>query len=122
MHDFDMIFGMDWLSQHRAHFGCYEHHVVFRPVRECELSFRGSLSLRRQPVLSFLEVRSLVCSTCPTFLAYLVSLFVGESSNSRVPYDVPIISEFVDVFSDELPGLPPHREVEFVLTLSLVQL
>ena len=61
---------------------------MFRPVGECEFSFRGSLSLRRHPVLSAVE-----------------------SSDSCVPYDVPVVSEFVDIFSDELPGLPPHRKL-----------
>ena len=37
--------------------------------------------------------------------------------NSRVPYNVPVVSEFVDVFPDELPGLPLHREVEFGIDL-----
>ena len=73
--------------------------------------------MRRQPVLSFLEARSLVCSACPAFLACLVSLSVGESSDSHVPYDVPVISEFVDVFSNELPSLHLHREVEFGIDL-----
>ncbi|KAL0347942.1 UNVERIFIED_CONTAM: Transposon Ty3-G Gag-Pol polyprotein [Sesamum angustifolium] len=27
--------------------------------------------------------------------------------------DVPVVREFPDVFPDELPGLPPHREVDF---------
>ena len=81
---------------------------MFRPVGEREFSFRGSLSLCRQPILSFLEARSLICSACPVFLACLVFLSAGESSDSRVPYDMPVISEFVDVFPDELPGLPPH--------------
>ena len=39
MHDFDVIFEMDWLSQHCAHLNCYERRVVFRPIRECEFSF-----------------------------------------------------------------------------------
>ena len=73
--------------------------------------------MHRQPVLSFLEARSLICSACPIFLACLVSLTVGESSDSRVPYDVPVVSEFVDIFPDELPSLPPHREVEFGIDL-----
>ena len=73
--------------------------------------------MRCQPVLSFLEASSLISSACPVFLACLVSLTAGESSDSRVPYDVPVISEFVDVFPDELPGLPPHREVEFGIDL-----
>nr|GFC76129.1 putative reverse transcriptase domain-containing protein [Tanacetum cinerariifolium] len=29
----------------------------------------------------------------------------------------PIVSEFPDVFSDELPGIPPVREVEFSIEL-----
>ena len=73
--------------------------------------------MRRQPVLSFLEARSLISSACPVFLACLVSLTTEESSDSLVPYDVPVLSEFVDVFADELPGLPPHREVEFGIDL-----
>ena len=72
MHDFDVIFGMNWLSRHCAHLDYFERCVVFRPVGEREFSFRGSLSLRRQLVLSFLEARSLICSACPTFLACLV--------------------------------------------------
>ena len=70
-----------------------------------------------QLVLSFLEARSLICSTYLAFLAYLVSLSARESSNSRVPYDTPIVSEFVDIFSDELPNLPLHRDVEFGVDL-----
>ena len=73
--------------------------------------------MHRQPVLSFLEARNLICSACPTFLAYLVFLSVGESLDSCVPYDVLIISEFVDVFFDELSNLPPHQEIEFSIDL-----
>ena len=73
--------------------------------------------MRRQPVLSFLEAHSLVCSACPTFLACLVSPPAGESSDSHVPYDVPIVSKFVDIFPDELPDFPPHWEVEFSIDL-----
>ena len=31
--------------------------------------------------------------------------------------DIPIVREFLDVFSDGLPGLPPDRDVEFVIDL-----
>jgi hypothetical protein len=32
-------------------------------------------------------------------------------------YDIPVVCEFSDVFPDDLPGLPPDREVEFVIEL-----
>ena len=32
-------------------------------------------------------------------------------------YDIPIVCEFLDVFPDELLGLPPDRDVEFKIEL-----
>ena len=29
--------------------------------------------------------------------------------------DVPVACEFPYIFPDELPGLPPHREIEFCI-------
>ena len=29
--------------------------------------------------------------------------------------DIPTVSDFPDVFPEELPGLPPHREIEFAI-------
>ena len=31
--------------------------------------------------------------------------------------DIPIVNEFPDFFSEELPGLPPNREIEFCIDL-----
>ena len=31
--------------------------------------------------------------------------------------DIPVVCEFPDVFPDELPGLPPDREIEFKIEL-----
>ena len=33
------------------------------------------------------------------------------------PSNIPIVREFIDVFPDELPGLPPEREIEFGIEL-----
>jgi hypothetical protein len=32
-------------------------------------------------------------------------------------YDISVVCEFPDMFLDDLPGLPPDREVEFVIEL-----
>ena len=31
--------------------------------------------------------------------------------------DVPVVRDFSDVFPEELPGVPPDRDVEFVIDL-----
>ncbi|KAL0536373.1 hypothetical protein IC582_025320 [Cucumis melo] len=48
--------------------------------------------------------------------------FKGEGSRSLPQVDVslssePVVRDYPDVFLEELPGLPPHREVEFVIEL-----
>jgi hypothetical protein len=34
--------------------------------------------------------------------------------------EVPVVNEFLDVFTKELPGMPPDRDIEFVIELILV--
>ncbi|KAA3487673.1 Retrotransposon protein [Gossypium australe] len=45
------------------------------------------------------------------YFAYVIDSKVSEKKNELVP----VICEFSDVFPEELPGLPPIREVEFVI-------
>ena len=31
--------------------------------------------------------------------------------------DIPVLNEFTDVFPEEIPGLPPRRELDFTIEL-----
>jgi hypothetical protein len=33
--------------------------------------------------------------------------------------EIPVVREFPDVFPDELPGIPPERDIEFKIELQL---
>jgi hypothetical protein len=46
-------------------------------------------------------------------MAYVVDTTVGTPALS----EVPVVNEYPDVFPDDLPGLPPEREVEFRIEL-----
>jgi hypothetical protein len=43
----------------------------------------------------------------------------GRVDEAIVPeiQDIPVVCEFLDVFPEDLPGLPPERDVEFVIEL-----
>nr|GFC59863.1 putative reverse transcriptase domain-containing protein [Tanacetum cinerariifolium] len=64
-------------------------------------------------IISALQARTLLSHGCEGFLANI------HDTTSEVPsiHDQPIVSEFPDVFPDELPGIPPVREVEFNIEL-----
>ncbi|XP_035836054.1 protein FAR1-RELATED SEQUENCE 5-like [Helianthus annuus] len=42
----------------------------------------------------------------------------GATHEEKEIDDIPVVQEFPDVFPEELPGLPPHRQVEFHIDLT----
>nr|GFC92678.1 hypothetical protein [Tanacetum cinerariifolium] len=62
-----------------------------------------------------LQARTLLSHGCEGFLA----IIHDTTSDVLSIHDQPIVSEFPDVFPDELPGIPPVREVEFNIELIL---
>ena len=49
-------------------------------------------------------------------LSFLACL-IGEEKDKYPKRAVLVVSDFPDVFPDELPGLPPQREIEFKIDL-----
>ena len=46
-------------------------------------------------------------------------MYAIESTNSEMQLaEVPVVNEFFDVFPEDLPGLPPDREIEFEIELA----
>lgn len=46
----------------------------------------------------------------------IASLVVDGNGKSELA-DIPLVSEYQDIFPNELPGQPPEREVEFSINL-----
>ena len=63
-------------------------------------------------VISPLRANSLLKKGCQGFLAYMVC-----NENKVRLEDILIVRDFPDVFPNDLPGLPPDREVEFIIDL-----
>ena len=64
-------------------------------------------------MISAISARCLLQKCCKGYLAHVVDT---RSSEVRLE-DVPIVRDFLDVFSDDLPGLPPKREIDFPIDL-----
>ncbi|TYK28231.1 pol protein [Cucumis melo var. makuwa] len=87
MHDFDVILGMDWLAANHASIDCSRKEVAFNPPLMAILSLKEEGQGR-----------------------YLREVDVSLSSE-------PVVRDYPDVFLEELPGLPPYREIEFAIEL-----
>nr|GFA31862.1 putative reverse transcriptase domain-containing protein [Tanacetum cinerariifolium] len=113
MCEFDIILGMDWSTEHHATIDCRSYRVIFSDIHAPEFIYHGSLPGKSMQIISALQERTLLSHSCEGFLATI------HDTTSDVPsiHEQPIVSEFPDVFPDELPRIHPVREVEFNIEL-----
>ena len=88
--------------------------VTLRTPNEDEVTFIGERSNHLSNVISATIARTMVQKGCEAYLAYVVETEKARSSVS----DIPTVSDFPDMFPEELPGLPPQREIEFAIDVS----
>ncbi|KAM6556128.1 hypothetical protein CsatB_003147 [Cannabis sativa] len=112
--DFDVILGMDFLTKYGASIDCKQKKVVFTPEDGETFEFRGVGKKPRTPIISAMKAGQLLQRGC---LGYLVNVVDDTKKIERKPEETRVVTEFLDVFPEELPGLPPHREIEFVIEL-----
>ncbi|GJR04926.1 putative reverse transcriptase domain-containing protein [Tanacetum coccineum] len=109
---FDVIIGMDWLVKHDAVIVCGEK-VVRIPYGNKMLIVESDKGVSRLKVISCIKARKYVERGCHLFLAHVTE----KKSKEKRLEDVPVIRDFPEVFPEELPGLPPPRQVEFRIDL-----
>ena len=114
IHDFDIILGMDLLAKHHATVDCYRKEVQFSQPGEPEVIFCGERKILSTSLISVIKANKMLRKACQGYLVYAI-----ESANSEMQLaEVPVVNEFFDVFPEDLPGLPPDREIEFEIELA----
>ena len=106
-----MILGMDWLSRHQVVVDYRMKRVTLRTLMGEEVTFIDKMSNHLSNVISAATARTMVRKGCEAYFTYVIDMKKVEPSLSYIPtvYDYP------DVFSKELFGLPPQREIEFAI-------
>ncbi|XP_019056849.1 PREDICTED: uncharacterized protein LOC104803430 [Tarenaya hassleriana] len=105
---YDLILEMDWLSKHQAQIDCRQQTIWFTE-ESGGFEFVGNRSRRVYPIISALKANRMIEKENE---AFLVVITATEESEAKLE-DTTVVREFPDVFPDELPGLPPEREVDF---------
>ena len=101
--EFDVILGMDLLSRHQVVVDCRMKRVTLRTPSGEEVTFIDERLNHLSNVVSAATARTMVRNGCEAYLAYVIDTKKAEPSLS----DIPTVSDYLDVFLEELPGLPP---------------
>src|SRR5438128_3345647 len=88
--EIDVILGMDWLAQNNGTIACATREVTVENHEAIRVKFSPQ-GPRVRPMVYNLSTVSIE--------------------------EVPVVCEYPDVFPEDLPGLPPDRELEFVIDM-----
>jgi hypothetical protein len=92
----DVILGMDWLSKHKVLINCAKKSVKLTTLEGKQLEFVAEMVVTTKGVANRAKVNQL------------------DASQGS---EVPVVNDFSDVFLEELPDMPPDRDIEFVIEL-----
>jgi hypothetical protein len=90
----DLILGMSWLRKAKAIIHCGRGTIELTSPKGERFNVEITVTTSTRHATFFIDVE-----------------FVGNN--------IRVVSDFLDVFPEELPGMPPDREVEFVIDLLL---
>ncbi|GJR23404.1 putative reverse transcriptase domain-containing protein [Tanacetum coccineum] len=117
---FDVIIGMDWLAKYHAVIVCMEK-IVRIPFGDEILIVRGDGSSNkhgtRLNIISCAKAQEYLMKGCHIFLVNITATKDEDKSKEKRLEDVPVVQEFPKVFPEDLPGIPPTRQVEFRIDL-----
>ena len=114
IHDFDVILGMDWLFRHHATLDCYRKEVKFCRPGETEVFFCGLRNILPTSTITGMRASKMLRKSYQGYLAYAIEV---RDSGSRLE-DIPVVRAFSDVFPEDLPSIPPDREINFQIELA----
>ncbi|KAJ0547723.1 putative transcription factor interactor and regulator CCHC(Zn) family [Helianthus annuus] len=111
---FDIVIGMDWLSKQQAEILCKEKIIRIPRSGKEPLEVQGDKSGAVVGIISFLKAQKCLRKGHTAILA----LVTDASTKEKRIEDIPVVRDFPQVFPEDLPGLPPHRQVEFQIELA----
>nr|GEX61920.1 putative reverse transcriptase domain-containing protein [Tanacetum cinerariifolium] len=112
LRSFNVVIGMDWLSKYHARI-ISDEKVVHIPIDDETLIIRGDRSKTRLNLISCIKTERYISRGCQVLVAQVME----KKSDERRLEDIPVVREFLEVFPEDLPGLPPSRQVEFQIDL-----
>jgi hypothetical protein len=107
---YDLLIGMDWLDSHKSKLDYYNKTLECEDEEGRKITLQGiqnPISMREIPSL---QVKKYCRKGCPF---YAIQVLNSIEDNKPSLEDHPTLREYKYVFPEEVPGLPPRRDIDF---------
>nr|GEU78011.1 putative reverse transcriptase domain-containing protein [Tanacetum cinerariifolium] len=109
-----------WLAKYHAVIVC-EEKIVHIPYGDDVFIIRGddydSGSKSKLSIILCTKIQKYIQKGCQVYLAQVTSKKAENKLEKKRLEDVPTVREFPEVFPEDLPRLPPTRQVEFQIDI-----
>ncbi|GKD29918.1 hypothetical protein Tco_1240696 [Tanacetum coccineum] len=113
MGEIDIVIGMDWLSKYDAIISCQNKLIRIRTPSEGETFIYDERKKTTLAICTYARAKRHLAHGFQDYLAHII-----DTHKSTPCLDnILVVREFLDVFPEELPGIPPDRQVEFCVDL-----
>ena len=112
---YDLLIGMDWLAAHKARLDCYHKTLGCVSKEGKRITLQGiqnPISVRQ---ISALQMRKYCRKGCPLYAIQVLKTIEEHKPSLE---DHPTLTEYRDVFLEEVLGLPQRRYIDFSIELA----
>eukprot|EP00253_Pinus_taeda_P028929 PITA_28929 len=112
---YDILIGMDWLERHWSLVDCKTKIIYYRDQHGARKEMQGIKRPVQIRPITATQLTKCIRKGCQV---YAIQVGYADSKDKTVTLDsIPVIREFTDVFPEEIPGLPPKRNIDFTIEL-----
>jgi len=112
---YDVLIGMGWLEQHWTIVDCKGKTINFLSDNGNRVEIQG---IKREVNLRPITAHQLEKCMRKGCQIYVVRVgYTNSKDKPSVLDNIPIVQEFKDVFPKDIPGLPPKRNLDFMIEL-----
>ena len=111
---YDILIGMDWLEAHKVKLDCYNKTFECMDEEGNPKVVRGIPKVISVRQVSAMQLKKSCRKVCRLYAAHVLEATKNETPKLK---DYHVLQEFRDVFPNEIPGLPPKRDIDFTIDL-----
>ena len=106
---------MNWIEEHKFLLNCFDKTFTYIDNNGNNMKVKGipmKVTIRE---IAALKMKRSIRKGCKVFAVYIMN----DKENNIKPKlkDIPVLKEFEYIFLEEVPRLPPKRDIDFTIDL-----